>query len=76
MVLPDPMTEYNQIMFNHYSLSIKIKKGETLGIIGESGSGKSTLAMAILRLQKSEGEIIFENTLLTTLSFFSMKFYI
>ena len=57
------------------NLSIKIKKGETLGIIGESGSGKSTLAMALLRLQKSEGEIIFENTSIDSLSSAKMQPY-
>ncbi len=32
---------------------------ETIGIVGESGSGKSSLAYALLRLIKSEGDIIF-----------------
>ena len=32
------------------SISLKIKKGETIGIIGESGSGKSTLIDLILGL--------------------------
>lgn len=31
-------------------VSFSIKKGETLGIIGESGSGKSVTAKAILQL--------------------------
>lgn len=38
---------------------IQVFKGQTLGIVGESGSGKSTLAMALLRLQHSEGSILF-----------------
>jgi microcin C transport system ATP-binding protein len=32
--------------------------------VGESGSGKTTLALAILRLIRSEGSIIFQNRLL------------
>ena len=38
-------------------ISITVRAGHTLGIVGESGSGKTTLALALLRLQKSEGEI-------------------
>ncbi|MEX3017862.1 ABC transporter ATP-binding protein [Gymnodinialimonas hymeniacidonis] len=39
--------------------NISIKQGETLGIVGESGSGKTTLALAIMRLVRSEGPIMF-----------------
>jgi len=38
-----------------------LAKGETLGIVGESGSGKTTLGMALLKLQKSTGDIYFHN---------------
>jgi microcin C transport system ATP-binding protein len=40
--------------------SMSVKKGKTLGVVGESGSGKTTLGKAILRLEKSEGSIFFE----------------
>ena len=38
---------------------LSVRAGETLGIVGESGSGKTTLALAIMRLIKSEGKIVF-----------------
>jgi microcin C transport system ATP-binding protein len=40
-------------------VNITLKEGHTLGIVGESGSGKTTLAMALLRLEKSQGRIWF-----------------
>ncbi len=49
-------------------VSFKINKGETLGIVGESGSGKSSLGLGILKLIKSEGEILFKNTSIRNLN--------
>ncbi|UTW51977.1 ABC transporter ATP-binding protein [bacterium SCSIO 12827] len=41
-------------------ISLALKRGHTLGIVGESGSGKSTLGRALLRLERSRGDILFE----------------
>lgn len=41
-------------------VDLQLARGETLGLVGESGSGKTTLGMALLKLQKAQGEIIFK----------------
>jgi len=42
-------------------VSFNLKRGETLGLVGESGCGKSTTGLAVLRmLPPTEGRIIFE----------------
>lgn len=49
-------------------LTLTIRKGQTLGVIGESGSGKTTLGKAILQLEKSKGEITFDQLSLQDLN--------
>ena len=42
-------------------VSLRIEKGEILGLVGESGCGKSTLAKMLLGLlEPTAGEILFE----------------
>ena len=42
-------------------VSFEIRRGETLGLVGESGCGKSTVGRAILRLYEPiEGRIVFD----------------
>ncbi|MEK4034175.1 ABC transporter ATP-binding protein [Methylocystis sp. IM3] len=40
-------------------VTLKVRSGGTVGVVGESGSGKTTLALAMLRLIRSEGPIVF-----------------
>lgn len=50
-------------------VSFVIRKGETLGLVGESGCGKSTAGRTILRLMKpTGGEILFEGKDITRLA--------
>jgi len=42
-------------------ISFKVKKGETIGIVGESGCGKSTAGRTLIRLyEPTSGDIIFK----------------
>src|SRR5689334_16763084 len=45
-----------------------VKRGETLGLVGESGCGKSTTGRAVLQLYRpTAGSVLFDGTELTKL---------
>ncbi|OQY46965.1 MAG: peptide ABC transporter substrate-binding protein [Anaerolineaceae bacterium 4572_78] len=56
------------------NVSFTIKKGETLGLVGESGCGKSTTGRTILRLTpQTSGKVWFDNKDLFSLGSSEMK---
>ncbi|MET3289590.1 ATP-binding cassette domain-containing protein [Brevibacillus fluminis] len=55
-------------------ISFDIKRGETLGVVGESGCGKSTAGRTMLRLyEPTEGDILFEGKSIRNLNPQEMK---
>jgi oligopeptide transport system ATP-binding protein len=55
-------------------LSFTVKRGETLGLVGESGCGKTTTGRCILQLYKpTAGQVIFEGQDLTQLKTKQMR---
>ncbi|MFI6844672.1 dipeptide ABC transporter ATP-binding protein [Kitasatospora sp. NBC_00085] len=55
-------------------VSFELKRGETLGIVGESGCGKSTLAKVLMNLERAtSGEVLFKGEDITRLSGAALK---
>ena len=54
-------------------VSVSVREGETIGVVGESGSGKTTLGLALLRLIRSKGAIVYLGRRIDGLNFKEMR---
>ena len=59
----------NKVVHAVDDVSFTIKKGKTLGLVGESGCGKSSCARTVIRIyEPTSGRIILDGTDITNLS--------
>lgn len=82
LTIKDLVVEYRsggEIVHAVNGVSFSLKKGETLGLVGETGAGKTTIAKTIMRVlpdrpsRVRSGEIILDDVDLLTLSEKNMR---
>jgi ABC-type glutathione transport system ATPase component len=75
MIAAAPVFELESLSFGYKkkealkNISLRVFRGESLGIVGESGSGKTTLLLLLLRVMKTQqGNIAFDGRSLADMS--------
>lgn len=68
MVMEFPIGQTGQVVHAVSDVSLDLKDGETLGLVGESGCGKSTTGKAIMQIPPpTSGSVMLDNVELTKL---------
>ena len=81
LVITEGVIEFKNVSFNYEkerqilnNISFSVKKGETLGIVGQSGSGKSTIARLLFRFYDiTEGDILIDGQSISNITQKSLR---
>ena len=81
LVITEGVIEFKNVGFNYEkerqilnNISFSVKKGETLGIVGQSGSGKSTIARLLFRFYDiTEGDILIDGQSISNITQKSLR---
>ncbi len=66
--------KHKPVIYAVHDVSLAVRRGEILGLVGESGCGKSTLAKLMLRLETpSQGSVFFHGEDITHYRFGQMR---
>jgi ABC-type multidrug transport system fused ATPase/permease subunit len=80
LILTNGTIQYNNVCFQYdekpllKNITLQIKRGKKVGIVGKSGSGKSTLIYMLMRFyEPQKGNIQIDNTPIDKVSLFSLR---
>lgn len=56
-----------------HNISFEIKSGERIGIVGRTGSGKSSLTLSLLRCIPTEGVVVFDGLVTSSINLHALR---